>query len=75
VDTAIVELDPLADTVRTTSQDDDLGLRGRPGLILLLVGGVVVRRVGLELRRAGVEELVNRDDSGLESGGLGSPPR
>ena len=60
----VVELDALADPVGTGAQDDDLlPLRLRRDLRLgggvELVGGVVVRGLGLELGRAGVDGLVD----------------
>ena len=63
VDAAVVELDPLADPVGPAAQNDDLRFRRRAHLILILVGRVVIRGVGLELGRAGVHKLVDRQDS------------
>ena len=64
VDAAVVELDPLADPVRPPADDDHLRLRRGAGLVLRFVGRVVVGGMGLELRRAGVDELVDGDDPG-----------
>ena len=57
VHAAVVELDALADPVRPRPEDDDPGPVRRADLVLVLVGRVVVRRVGLELGRAGVDRL------------------
>ena len=60
MDTAVIELDALADAVRAAAQHHDLGgLSGR-GLTLLFVGGVQVGRAGRELRGAGVHPLEGR---------------
>ena len=64
VDAAVVELDALADPVRTAAEDDDLLSVGLAGLVLVAVGRVEVRRVGLELRGAGVDQAVGRDQPG-----------
>ena len=60
VDAAVVELDPLADAVRTRAEDHHRVARVRRGLVLFLVGRVVVRRVRLELGGARVDALVDR---------------
>ena len=57
VDTAVVELDALADPVRARAEDDHAAAGARPYLVLVLVGGVVVRGARLELGRAGVDGL------------------
>src|SRR5688500_12353054 len=59
---AVVELDPLADSIRPRSQDDDPRLLGRRDLVLVLEGPVHVWRVGGEFRRAGVDGLEGRAD-------------
>ncbi len=66
--TAVVELDALADPVRPGTQDQHLGLLGLRGDLGLgggveLVAAVVVRRLGVELGRAGVDGLVHRVDA------------
>src|SRR5439155_13939396 len=61
--TAIIELNPLPDPVRTASQDDDLLSIPRAGLIFLFVGRVKVGRIGLELGRACIYALVHRNDA------------
>src|SRR3546814_6577064 len=55
----IIELDALADTVRPTTQNDDLAPVCGRSLALVLVGGVHIGRVGGELCRAGVHALVD----------------
>ncbi len=64
VDAAVVELDALADAVRPAAEDHDLAFRVGATLVLVAVGGVVVRRVGFEFRRAGVDEAIGGDDAG-----------
>ncbi len=62
VHAAVVELDALADTVRTTAQHHDLLLVGRVRFALFVVRRVHVRGVGRELGGAGVDALVHRTD-------------
>ena len=64
MDAAVVELDALADPVRAAAEDDDLFLVALAGLVLVAVGRVKVGRVGLELRGAGVDQAVGRDQPG-----------
>ena len=59
----------LADAVGTAADDHHLGHRLDRHLILHLVGGVEVRGVRLELRRAGVHQLVGGAHAQLQ------PPR
>ena len=59
----VVELDPLADAVRTRAQDDHSLLVPRLDLGLGVVAGVVVRRVGGELGGTGVDGLEHRTDA------------
>ena len=57
VHAAVVELDALADPVRPAAEDHHLFRFAWPHLVIaLVVGRIVVRRVRLELRRAGVHE-------------------
>ena len=64
VDGRIVELDALSYADGTGAEDDDLLLVGRMlfeellRLVLVVVGGIEVRRLRLEFRRAGVDHLV-----------------
>jgi len=53
---------PLADTVRTATQDHDLVATRRCSFALFLVGGVQVGGVGGKLGGAGVNALVDRED-------------
>ncbi len=62
---AVVELDSLPDAVRAASQDHDLAAVRRIRLALFLVGRVQVRRRCGELRGAGVDALVHRNDAEL----------
>ena len=58
---AVVELDALTDADRAGAENEDLLLAGRGSdLGLLVIGGVVVRGLCLELRRAGIYHLVDR---------------
>ena len=61
VNRAVVELDALTDADRAGTENEDLLLAGRgSNLGLLVIGGVVVRGLCLELRRAGIYHLVDR---------------
>ena len=60
---AVVELDPLADAVGPAAEDDHGPVAHAPGLVLLVVGGVEVRRGRGELAGAGVHRLVDRADA------------
>ena len=60
VHAAVVELDALADPVRSRAEDDDPRPAPGPHLVLVLVGRVVVRRLGRELGAAGVDRLEGR---------------
>ena len=65
---AVVEFDALADPVGSRAEDQHLGLLGLRrhlglGRRVELVAAVVVRRLGLELRGAGVHGLVHRVDA------------
>src|SRR5690348_13715313 len=62
---AIVKLDALADAVGSAAEDHDplfAWLLGRR-FVFLFVGAVVIRRVGLELGRAGIDRLVGGHDA------------
>jgi hypothetical protein len=60
MDAAIVKLDPLPDPVRSAAKNDDFFALRHGGLVLPLVGGIEIRRVGLEFRRTRVDDLVDR---------------
>ncbi len=64
---AIVELDSLADAVRTAAEDDHLRARRRLRLALFLARAVHIGRVRLEFRRAGIDPLVRRAVARLEA--------
>ena len=66
MDAAIVELDPLADTVRATTEDHDLLLIGRPDLGFVAVGRIEIRRERFELGGAGIDEA----EDGLNPGSI-----
>ena len=64
VDAAVIELDPLPDPVGTAAKDHDLlPARLLDRLVVLAVGGVIVRRIGFELARTGIDQTVNRQDA------------
>ena len=79
VHAAVVELDALPDAVRPGAEDQHLLPAGVRDLVLVLVGGVVVRRRGLELGRAGVDGLERGAHAGRQPGrphvGLGHRPQ
>ena len=64
VHAAVVELDALADAVGAAAEDHDLAAGRWAHLALVLVGRVVVRRVGVELGAAGVDGLERGDHAG-----------
>ncbi len=67
VDAAVVELDALADAVGPPPRIMTFGLSLGRLSSSRLVGRVVVGRVGLELGRAGVHQLVDRLDADLHA--------
>ena len=75
VHAAVVELDALADAVRAAAEDHDRRARHRRDLVFVLVGAVVVRRVRVELGRAGVDRLVGDAHAGRETRGAHGRPR
>ena len=58
--TAIVEFNPLPDTVGPATQNHDLALVGFRDFVLIPVGGIKIRGIGLKLRGAGVNEPEGR---------------
>ena len=74
VDAAVVELDSLTDPVRSAAEDDDGGPRGRRHLVLVFVGGVVVRGLRRELGCARVDRLVRARRRRPRSGQRGRRP-
>ena len=67
MDAAVVELDALADAVRAAPEDHDFLAVVVAHLVLDAVGGVVVRREGLELGGAGVHEAVGGSHTILDA--------
>ena len=63
VDAAVVELDALADPVRSRAEDDDLAAVGGRRLVFLFVGRIEVRRVRDELGGARVDGLERGADA------------
>ena len=62
-----IELDALADPIRSRPEDDDFAARGGIRFVLALIRRIEIRRAGLEFRRARVDALVNGTDSGAMS--------
>ena len=60
MDTAVIELDALADPVRSAAQHHNLGAIARLGLAFLFVGGIKIRGAGGEFGGAGIHPLVDR---------------
>ncbi|EKD36982.1 MAG: hypothetical protein ACD_75C01301G0001 [uncultured bacterium] len=60
MDAAVVELDALTDAVGAAAEDHDFLPLGLYRFIFLFVGRIEVRRIGFELGRAGVDQLVDR---------------
>lgn len=58
MNTAVVELDPLTDTVRAAAKHHDLLFVGRLGFTFLVVAGIHVRSIGRELGSTGIDALV-----------------
>ena len=55
---AVVELNSLADPVRSAAQNHDLALGAVSTLVLVAVGGVVIWRISFELGRACIDQPV-----------------
>ena len=66
---AVVELDALANPVRTAAEDHDLRPRRRVRLALLFVRAVEIRGEGFEFRRARVDALERRLQPAFDSAG------
>ena len=79
MDAAVVELDALADSVGARTEDQHLLAVAGADLVIVLVGGVVVRGLGFELGPAGVNGLEGGDhpsrDACLSDLGLGRAPQ
>ena len=63
VHAAVVELDALSDAVRPRTEDDDLLGVGLAYFVLVFVCRVVIRGFSGELRSAGVNSFVRRNDT------------
>ena len=63
VDGGVVELHPLSDPDRAAAEDEDLFAVGGNRLVFGLVGRVEIGHIALKLRRAGVDHLVDRQDT------------
>ena len=59
MDAAVVEFDPLADSIRASSEDENLWFLGWAGFVVFhIVGGVVVGGIGLKFSRAGIHQAI-----------------
>ena len=59
MDAAVIKLDSLADAIGPAAQNHDLPLSGGPPLIIAaIIRRVIVRCVGLELRRTGINQPI-----------------
>ena len=72
MDAAIIEFDPLADTVRPAAQDDDFLPSGGPAFAYgraepAFIGGIHIRRLRCEFRRAGINPLIDRHHAKLDA--------
>jgi hypothetical protein len=64
VDAAVIEFNALADAVGAAAEDHDFfGLVVFDFVVAAVVGGIIIRRVGLKLGGAGVHEAVAGDDA------------
>ena len=66
VDAAVIELDALADAVRTAAEHDHLAALGLRRLVVLAERAVVVRRLRHKLRGTGVHQAVAALDAELD---------
>ena len=58
MDTAVVELDALSDTIRSSTKNDDLLSIRRPCFALVAIGGIEIRRLSLELCGTGIHSFI-----------------
>ena len=66
VNAAVIELDALADAVGAAAQNHDFAFGAGHGFVVAaIVGGVIVRGVGLELRGAGVHQTIAGRQAGF----------
>ena len=70
MDAAVVEFDPLSDSVGAAAEDHDLPAVSLSRFVFVAVGGVVVGGLGFELGGAGVDEPVGWSDAACST--LGS---
>ena len=64
MDAAVIELDPLSDAVGAAAQNHDALFRRGPRFVLVTIARIKIRRVSLELGRAGVDQTVSRHNPG-----------
>ncbi|OPY04519.1 MAG: hypothetical protein A4E66_02582 [Syntrophus sp. PtaB.Bin001] len=60
MDTAVIELDALPDSVGTAADDQHPGFFRRPRLAFFLICRIVIGGVGFKLGGAGVDQLIDR---------------
>ena len=63
MNTGVVELDTLPDSIRSRAQDDDRRLLSNSDFALLIVRGIVVWSLRFELSCTGIDRLVDGSDS------------
>src|SRR5205807_5869927 len=69
VHATVIKLNPLADPVRSAAENHHLAFATLAPLVLVAVSRVIIRRVSFELRRAGIDQPISRQDRQLFSGG------
>ena len=64
MNTAVIEFDALTDAIRAAAENHHF-LRGVAFdfVVAAIVGGIIIRGVSLELRRAGVHEAIARHET------------
>ena len=60
---AIIELDALADAIRTAAENHDSGFGAASRFVFVTVGRVVIRCIGLEFGGAGIDQSVGGHDA------------
>ena len=60
--TAVIKFNSLSDPVGSPAQNHDLLPVRYAGLIFAFIGGIIIGRGRLELRRTGIHQFINRGD-------------
>ena len=69
VHATVIKFNPLADPVRSAAENHHLAFATLAPLVLVAVSRVIIRRVSFELRRAGINQAISRQDRQLFSRG------